>query len=452
MTTVLVRWALLTALGAQPPTYGGEIVSYVYGDDVTAEPSRTRTAADAAAHAAVYEGLYAESDEGLRPVLARDLPRTDGSRVVVPLRREVLMHDGRPLSPRRVIEALARIADSPSGAYVLAPIRRRRGRLAITPDDGGFALEIELRYPDPDFAFLLASDHARLAWPVPPGLTVGTGPFRWIRPRELGPFLGYRDGRPFLDRIVWRPYASRFGAGSLADQGQVPVFGVPKPTRAVEGAGSWLVLQVGSRAGGDAKRERIRRHVSRALRRDRILRRYHGPHDQPAAGFIVDPLTDPKSKVEGIEKLELLAPQSLRFGYRLLERIQLDLFRSGLPAEIRWVEPAVFDDLSRRGQFGLRVLEVRPGMRDDETSRATLHRIMSVAAALGRLSVIETADLALFAGADAQTRRTILRKIERDVRRASGTVVIGRLAPAVAYPSRWSGFADWANLSIEARP
>ena len=284
-------------------------------------PKRVRRA-DAAAHSAVYEGLYTVRDGVLIPVLARDRPTVAADDITIPIRQGVWLHDGRQLTPRRAIEALTRLADTRAGAYVVAPILRRRGRLAIQPDDETHSIRIRLRFPFADFPFLLATDHARLAWSQPSGPMVGTGPFRWTSTFEQRPFLAYRDGRPFTDRLVWKPYASRFGAGALAQRGRAAVFGGPEVPRPLPGAGTWLVLQVGPTAGRSSQRDLIRAHVHTALQRKRLVRRYLPPHAKPAEGFIKDLLSEPKRRVEQSRPLELLAPRGVRFRHQLLDRAQ----------------------------------------------------------------------------------------------------------------------------------
>ena len=442
----------LMVVAARPPTYGGEIVNYVYGRPLCADPADTRTAADSAAHAASFEPLYSKATSGLVPILARERPSIEGRTVIIPLRRGVVLHDGRPLTPERVVEALQRLASRETAAYVVAPIQRANGRLSIVAEPDAFAVRIELRHSAEDYPYLLASDHARLAWTTSDKSLVGSGPFQWRTPREQRPFLGYREGRPFTERLVWRPYASRFGAGALAQRGRVAVFGGPETPRAYDGPGTWLVLQIGSKAGDRETRHRIRTHVQSALRRPRIVRRYLGPKDEPAVGFVAEPIIEPKGTIKTGQKLELLAPKGLRFGHRLVERIQLDLFRSGLRAQIRWVEPSAFDAESARG-FDLRLFEIRPGVPLDGSLRAAFHATLSVAAALGALAKIDVdAPMAQFAAAtDDAARRQALLTLEHDMRRATGAVVIGRAAPAIALPSDWAPsplgtVVDWANL------
>ena len=448
----------LTALAALPPTYGSELTVYVYGSNLNADPAQAKTIADASAQSAVFERLYApdrHGQHGLRPILASGAPVVDGPRVLIPLRRGIRLHDGEPLTPYRVIEAFERLTPSVPGAYVMAPVLRRGLRPAIAADDERFAVQFELTYPDPDFPHLLAADHARLSWPDASGMLLGTGPFRWSNAGVVRPFLGHRDGRPYLDRIAWRPYASRFGANALVQRGKAPVMGAPEPARALAGSGSWLVLQVGDGAGDAAIQERIRAHLQSVLRRPLIVRRYLGPHDRPAEGFINKPKDDPGADVRGVRQLELLAPRGLRFGHRLVERIQLELYRHGLGVEVKWLEADAFPDSPSRS-FDLRLFEIRPGVVDDGSVRAQLHRTLSAAATLGVLPQVSEKALARFAAGNDNDRRRELIAVERQVRLTSGVVVIGRMVPAVAIPSHWPPptheIVDWANLRPEASP
>ena len=451
----LLVGAMLLLVGARPPVYGGQIINYVYNDHINPDPADTRSAADAAAHAAVYERLYDLSPEGLIPVLARQEPTIDGTKIIVPLKRNIVRHDGTPLTPRLVVEALLRIDGDHPGAYVLAGVHRVEGRPQIVADEEEFAVRFELRHPNIDFAYLLAADHARLAWPQPDGSIIGTGPFAWTTPTEQAPFVRHRDGRPYAGRLTWRPYASRFGAGALAERGRAPVFGGPQAPRPLPGPGTWLVLQVGPGAGNRRQRHRIRAHVQAALQRPRIVRRYLGPEDRPATGFIAEAAAEAATKVDGGKPLDLLAVRGNRFGHRLVERVQLDLFRSGLRVQIRWLDPVTFERRSR-GDFALRLIEVRPGVIDDGSARAALHRVLSAAARLGHLASVPPQLLARFAAAEEPQRRPLLAEIEQQMRRTSGAVVIGRVVPALALPSNWPpmvrGAIDWANLVPGAEP
>ncbi|MEM7675688.1 MAG: hypothetical protein AAF449_06755 [Myxococcota bacterium] len=440
----------LTALvtTARPPDYGGEIISYVYGPSVTDDPATTRTAADAAAHSAVFETLYARRGDAWVPVLADGLPRVELARIVVPLRTDVVRHDGAIMTPAHVAEAFVRLERIPRAAYVLKPVRRlEEGRPAVYALEDEPAVAFEFADPDPYFIHLLAADHARLAWPSTSGPMVGTGPFRWYSATEQRPFVRHRDGRPFIGSVVWRPYASRFGATALAERGQAPIFGGPKPPRVFVGAGSWLILQIGSTIGDASLRERLRKHMQAALRRSRITRRYMGPDERANSGFIDTPLSETKVSVRGLRQLQLRAPRGLRFGHRLVERVQLDLFRSGLQVQTRWVDR----DAPSNASEDLRLFELRPGIIDDGTPRAQMHRLLSAAAALGALDRIEPALLKQFGEEDnPEVQQRTLQELDLLIRRVTGTVVVARTAPAVALPAAMTvdaaGLIDWANL------
>ncbi|MEL7371487.1 MAG: ABC transporter substrate-binding protein, partial [Myxococcota bacterium] len=244
---------------ARPPGYGGEIVSYVYGPPLTQDPATAQTAADAAAHSAAFEPLYARQGEAWVPVLASGPPRITSTTVEIPLRTDVVRHDNIAMTPAHVVDALLRLENIPHAAYVLSPLLRREGRPAISVADDEPTVVFELDYPDASFIDLLSADHARLAWPSESGPMVGTGPFRWQSPSELRSFLQHRDGRPYIDNIVWRPYASRFGATALAERGEALIFGGPKPPRVFAGSGAWLVLQIGPTIGDAALRDGLRR-------------------------------------------------------------------------------------------------------------------------------------------------------------------------------------------------
>ena len=89
----------LAAIAARPPMYGGEVVNYVYQTRIEPDPALARTAADAAAHAAVYERLYDPAAAGLIPVLARERPAVDGATSSFPFAAASCCTTAHPSTP-----------------------------------------------------------------------------------------------------------------------------------------------------------------------------------------------------------------------------------------------------------------------------------------------------------------------------------------------------------------
>lgn len=160
----------------------------------------------------VYDTLLWRDSEGVaQPWLGRSVKRSDGGRrLTIRLRRGVRWHDGRPLTAADVAFTFDFVARRfhPRFTPQLADVAR------VVASDRG-TVTIDLRRPSLGFYDQPLADlpilprHLWQALPegtVPPGLAVGSGPYRLTRARRRAGYSfranrGYFKRRPRVDRI-----------------------------------------------------------------------------------------------------------------------------------------------------------------------------------------------------------------------------------------------------------
>ncbi len=194
VVTVVPLLAVDEGSAALPVGYGG-VVRWPASTALRIPDTRApRTAFEAALARSIFDGLY-DVDESLRPVpvLAESLPAREGERFTVRLREGLTLHDRRPLTAQRVLEAL-----ETSTSFWLAGLRRPDGSLDIEAT-GPRTLSIGAsRTTRPSRVLAATPLSIRLG-------SAGTGSFR-ARMREgkleLRGFRGAARGAPYLDRVL----------------------------------------------------------------------------------------------------------------------------------------------------------------------------------------------------------------------------------------------------------
>jgi peptide/nickel transport system substrate-binding protein len=295
----------------------------------------------------VYDTLFRLENGKPRPHLAASLELTD-TRGKLVVRGDVKLHDGTPLRAADVAASLQRALKS----WMLAPIASVR---ALSDD----TVELLLARPAPDLPLLLSTPAAMIGRDK-----LGTGPFV-VEKMERGAvslraFAEHFAGRPFLDRLQLRSFASRteeagaYEIGSLqASRHGTSAFEGGAPRHAahfsdgVTGVTVVLVLVAGVPAGLQAALEA-------GLDRER-LRKIVG-----APSTTTTPPRTPKTTLATRTKLGLLVDQS-RFEHRALaDRLLAELARIGVDASVEIVEGASY--LARRaaGQYQLLLADVLP--------------------------------------------------------------------------------------------
>ncbi len=448
--------ALAVALAAPRPSAGGELTIVSWPSLPSPVPAEAATGAELGLAAAIGEPLYRATADGLVAVLAAGLPEFDGSRVRIPLRSGVRRHDGRVLDAEAAAAALLRLGRPGSpAAHVLLPVvgaavaAEGPGAPAIAASADGRALELRLVGPYPPLARLLAIPQAALMGG--PDDTVGTGPFALIERRpealRLGPHLAHRDGRPFLDTVLWRASATPFAARARLRRGRASVLcGVPDlgdedrrrtlrtpiDDRAPQ---SLVVLSVGRRAPALRSPE-ILSALDRALRRPRLASRYLSGDARPAhsllGGAEAERAPPPATAPVASHAAVLWVAADRAPGLRFAERVQLDLLRAGVRARIERVAPEAIAEARVRGDHEL-LLDLLPlpaapvGDAVDQ-----LHRLLAIASRLGAPSEAVSAEaLVAFAADDEAGRLRRLAALEAGLRARAHVVPIAVRAEPV---------------------
>lgn len=447
------------AQSAPRPVYGGQLTAYVFGPPLNLSPRRAPRAADRAAQAALFEPLYTLSPTGdLIPVLASGPIQVQGKHLFIPLRQQVRLHDGRLLTPALVGEALQSKLHT-SAAHVLVPIAgfyeatAGTGRLAWSVDTERHGLNIELMQAYPSYPHLLAAAHAAIA--VPSASTqrqVGTGPFS-LKARSarggvrLQPFLQHWRGRPYLDSVVFKMHASRSGAATWARRSKPSLlFGVPDARgiapdvlhwpSATEAPSELRVLRVGQPA--------LRAVVDEGLRRGHLVRKFMDARAQPTQRLLpgLGDLTKSADAPAPRHSMavKLLVCQTDRLGWPFAKRVQLDLLRVGITATLERVDGPTLD--ARLRAPGLDI--VLAGLLEDAPSTAThadaLHRLLSIASAVGSPDAVPAEELGVFLAADPQTQLLLLPEIEARLRERLGIVPIAIRAPGLMVQVPFQGW------------
>ncbi len=442
MSTILWLLAALT-LGAPRLPYGDVAVAEHADPSLDVDPSRAESLADLTVARAAFEGLYTLGPDGeVLPELAAELPRFEGTRAIIPLRRGVVRHDGKPLEGGVVAQAIARWSATGSLARHLAlPMAGARSPggappiAAVALDDGTPALVVELAQPFPELARLWAAARGGLVFaPTTAKLpAVGSGPFRIEGQRgdgvTLSAFTGHRDGRPYLDRLVFRAGSAArptpaTGATLALDVYAGPTTG-PAPAREL-----WF-LRVGS-GKPELRSALLFRAIEAALGRDRLAKRYLSGEASPTAtirGEDDDPqLTLPSPRSGGL-RVTLAIPARLAPDRRFAERVQLDLLRAGVTATIETVDDAALTRAraAGEGELSLDCFVFEGGAARDPTQ--ALFALMALASASGAEHVISERELSAFAAEDLPARARRVSALDRRLRDEAWIVPIAQRLP-----------------------
>jgi peptide/nickel transport system substrate-binding protein len=176
------------------------------------DPVRASTFGATQLLSAVGDPLYRlDDDGGVIPALAAAAPRVsdDGLTVTIPLRRDVLFHDGTPFDAKAMVFSLERFLAIGTLSYLLDQ------RIEAVRASGSHDLELRLKRPTTVLPQLLSTINLT---PVSPRAYrnygdralsdrfVGTGPYRLSffsdQQQRLEPFEDYWGERPSNDGIV----------------------------------------------------------------------------------------------------------------------------------------------------------------------------------------------------------------------------------------------------------
>lgn len=238
---LLGRLALSTASVASPVA-GGAYVEAIVGAPLQPIPLLNSPAADPAGRdlaALLFDGLVRVGADGLiEPALATSYEiDASGTTYLFGLRRDVVWHDGRPLTADDVVFTLRalQILEQPG-----EPLLAAAWADALIDRIDDYTVRVTLAAPYAPFlsAARIPIMPAHLLTGTPPerwGETpfarqlVGTGPYRLAELREDGALLAANDayfgGRPYIDRIELRFIAAPAAAQAALARGDVTAYG-----------------------------------------------------------------------------------------------------------------------------------------------------------------------------------------------------------------------------------
>lgn len=235
---VILFWMLPAPLRADNPNYGGTLTFGVENDFRGFDPLKinAHSICGAVANSAIHERLFDLDSKGtLIPVLGLSAtPSEDGKTWVVSLRQGVSFHDGTPFNADAVVYNWQRL---------LNPENKFRGRSSITPvrsvekvDE--FTVRFSLSHIWLPFPKILTDTRALYCYIISPKALeedtqsrspAGTGPFMFREWKSGDRFTVvknpnyWREGKPYLDRIIFRPVPDHQTRYASLESGQVDV-------------------------------------------------------------------------------------------------------------------------------------------------------------------------------------------------------------------------------------
>lgn len=264
----------------------------------------------------IFDGLL-EYDMDMQPTpsLAESWEVSeDGKTVTFNLRKGVVWHDGEPFTSADVQFSLLKVVREyhPRGMANLGPIES-----IDTPNE--HVAVINLKHPYPPMFMGLSSLEAPIVprhiyegtdFRANPAVNnpIGTGPFKFVR-WEKGNFIElaknenyWREGRPYLDRLIFRFIADASTRSAALERGEVHVanFGTINPVEmrrladlpeieiaegGYEALAPMMLLELNTQRGPLADK-RVRQAIAYALDREFITKNIWYGFGKPAIGPI----------------------------------------------------------------------------------------------------------------------------------------------------------------------
>jgi peptide/nickel transport system substrate-binding protein len=233
---------LLSAAAAQGGRRGGTLRAGLDSDPPNMDPHRSTAAVDRQVYQSLYDKLV-DTDQNLAvvPMLATSWTISpDGKTVTFTLRRGVTFHDGTPFNAEAVVYNFGRMRDPnfPSARRSeIGPIQK------VTATDP-YTVQIVLEKPYSPLLYVLTDRAGMMVSPAAAQKEgtdfalhpVGTGAFRFVEkiPQdhitlERNPDY-WAQGEPYLDRIIYRPFADDNARVANVKSGDVDIINiVPLP-------------------------------------------------------------------------------------------------------------------------------------------------------------------------------------------------------------------------------
>jgi peptide/nickel transport system substrate-binding protein len=437
--SISIAWAAGEARAETRANYGGSVQAALGSAPATLEPLSGEPG-DSELTALVYDTLFRADAVGKpRPHLAVGLEDL-GTRARLTLRGDVKFHDGTTLTAADVAASLTHALKQPGG-WMLAPIVSAH---AVSDQ----MVELQLSRPAPDLPLLLSTPAAMiLPGGAPRAKPIGSGPFAVDKIERgtvtLRAFAEHFAGRPYLDHLILRAFASRteeagaYEIGALmASRHGVSAFegGAPRHAGTVTDGppGVIVFLALGPKLPAELAGP-LQAALAAGLDRERLRRLVGAPAVAVASPNL------PRTTLDATSRPRLgLCVDASRFEHRALaDRLLAELARLGVDASIELVEEPLYHERRESGQYDLLLGEAVP-------------------------PAPELAELALLAAVDPAAARAQLSRAPA----APGAVKLdgARLVPLIRRGARISHLAelrgvtvdgaarvDWANVHLHTK-
>ncbi|KGG12208.1 MULTISPECIES: ABC transporter substrate-binding protein [Prochlorococcus] len=233
--TILIATSLLafSQISCGPTRDSDRVIVASKGKIESLDPAQANKLLAIQLLSALGDPLYRINDEGvLEPRLASDQPyiSKDGLTVSIPLRENVLFHDGTSFNSEAMAFSIRRFMDIGTLNYIIG------GRIVDIETPNPFLIRIKLSRQSSSIKGLLTSINLT---PISPTAYknyqdkflnkqfIGTGPYKLdsFSPerQRLIPFKGYWDGKPTNKGIDFISYTSSISLFSAMKTGQIDV-------------------------------------------------------------------------------------------------------------------------------------------------------------------------------------------------------------------------------------
>jgi peptide/nickel transport system substrate-binding protein len=294
---------------AKTPKSGGTLTIGTEADPSSLDPLRLGSYVERQFAMAVFDTLFEVEPSGkiVPNLVASYTVSPDAKTYTLKLRQGVKFHDGTPMNAEAVVFNLDRVRNPANSCRCLANVSSISAVKAI--DDS--TVEIQLKAPFASLTAVLSDPAGMIASPTalkanPTGFgnePVGTGPFKLIEWTKGARFIAdknkeyWREGRPYVDRLVYRGLQSNDAREATWMSGALDVMLYPSPkfiTTARKdkrfvvleptGFGSqFIALNTTNPALSDV---RVRRAIAHATNRDLVVKAvYHNTYKVATTPF-----------------------------------------------------------------------------------------------------------------------------------------------------------------------
>ena len=273
--------SLATSAHAQTPKRGGRIrvAGATASANDTLDPAKQSNQTDYSRCNMLYNGLTSlDASLSPQPALAESFNTQDAKTWVFTLRKGVVFHDGKALSPADVVFSLMRHKDpaTASKAKVLAE------QIDTVRASGPNEVTIVLSAPNADLPVILGTSHFQI---VKEGTTdfsagIGTGPYKLkefkpgVRSVHVRNEAYWKPGKPYLDEIEFVGIGDENARVNALLSGGIDLVGVinPRSVARVKGTPGFAIMTTQSGQYSDLI---LRKDVGPGMNPDFVLAMNH---------------------------------------------------------------------------------------------------------------------------------------------------------------------------------